>query len=161
MDETLSPVDEAAWNGFLQVQGLLMRQLDADLQRDHHLSHAEFEVLVRLLIQTDHRLRLSELSARSLLTLSGMSRLVARLEQSGSVRRVEASEDRRGAYAELTDEGKSRVRAAIKTHHADIRRHFLSLYSEQELESMARYWQRFLEREQEQQCRSDDSLLPS
>lgn len=138
-----TPLEQAAWGGLLFVHGTLVRQLDADLQRDHRLSHPEFEVLLRLSWEPGTRMRLSDLAAASLLTLSGMSRLVGRLANRGLVTREDAPEDRRGAYAALTRTGKRTLRAARKTHIRDVRRRFLGRFTERELEALAHLWQRF------------------
>ncbi len=89
-----------------------------------------------------HRLRIHDLAARSVLTRSGISRLVERLEQAGLVVREKATEDRRGAYAVLTKAGMTHFEAALRQHVAFVRRHFLALFSEAELEQMAVFWQR-------------------
>lgn len=59
-------------------------------------------------------MRIQDLTAQSILTQSGMSRAVERLEKAGLVTRESASEDRRGAYAVLTMAGLERFNAAIQ-----------------------------------------------
>ncbi len=149
MDGTLSAAEQAAWSSFLLMQGTLMRQLDADLRRASGLSHAEFEVLLRLSWAPDRRLRLSDLCAASLLTLSGMSRLVDRLARVGLVAKAGATEDRRGAYAVLTDRGLAHLHAAAVAHHGDVRRRFLSLYNDRELMDLACLLRRFTDHQQD------------
>ena len=147
MTTDFTPLERAAWGGLVAMHGKLRRRLDAALQEQHHLSHPEFKVLLFLSWAPEQRLRLSDLSAKSFLTLSGMSRLVDRLEQAGLVARSVAHEDRRGAYAQITPRGLALLRAARATDAAVVRQHFLSRYSEQELEAMAGYWQRFHDHE--------------
>ncbi len=142
MDDDFNSLEQDAWGGLLGMHGRLMKKIDADLQRHHHLSHAEFEVLLRLSWAEDHRLRIQDLAARSLLTRSGISRVIDRLSREGLVVREDASEDHRGAYAVLTKSGVSKFRAALRTHVAFVRRHFLSFFSEQEQEQMAEFWRR-------------------
>lgn len=149
MEDDFTPLEQRAWGGLLGMHGRLMREIDADLQARFRLSHAEFEVLLRLSWAPDHRLRIQDLAARSLLTRSGISRLVDRLTQVGLVRREEASEDRRGAYAVLTPTGLARFPAILSAHVAFVRRHFLGLFSEQELEQMAAFWRRVEARAEE------------
>ena len=57
-----------------------------------------------------------------LLSPSGLSRAVERLETRGLVQRMPCAEDRRGAYAALTESGRDLVRTAGATHAAGIRR---------------------------------------
>ncbi|HVG96186.1 MAG TPA: MarR family winged helix-turn-helix transcriptional regulator [Chloroflexota bacterium] len=147
VEDAFTPVERDAWGGLVVVQGRLRRRLDAALRDRHGLSHAEFEVLFLLshAPQTGARSgrRLSELSAKSMLTLSGMSRLVERLVRAGLVARSVAPEDRRGAYARLTGAGWERFGAAQETEAEVARAHFLALYEPAELETLARLWRRF------------------
>jgi DNA-binding MarR family transcriptional regulator len=76
-----------------------------------------------------------------------MSRLVDRLEQAGLLRRESAPEDARGAYAILTQKGQEHQTAAEARNVELVREHFLSLYSEAELEQMGAFWMRFLNHE--------------
>ncbi len=142
MDNPFTPSEQAAWGGLLDVHGRLMREIEADLQEHSHITHVEFEVLLRLSWEEKRRLRIQDLAARSVLTRSGMSRAVERLEKAGLVQREEAPEDRRGAYAVLTEAGALRLRSAAQAHAAFVRRHFLSHFSMDELEQMGRFWQR-------------------
>lgn len=141
-NDKFTPLEQEAWGGLLGMHGRMMRLIDADLQTHSRISHVEFEVLLRLSWETDHRLRIQDLAARSVLTRSGISRLVERLEQAGLVAREKATEDRRGAYAVLTEAGKTHFEAALRQHVAFVRQHFLALFSEAELEQMAVFWQR-------------------
>jgi len=88
-----------------------------------------------------------DLAAQSVLTRSGISRVVERLERAGLVTREGASEDGRGAYAVLTEAGVARFRTALRAHVVFVRRHFLGFFSERELEQMAAFWRRVEERQ--------------
>jgi len=105
-------------------------------------AHAEFEVLLRLWLAPEGRARLQDLAARSLLSRSGTSRAVERLERAGHVSRQDAEEDGRGAYAVLTEGGRDHFAAAAREHVALVRREFLSRFSAEELQQMAGFWQR-------------------
>lgn len=106
----LSAGEFAAWGGFLRVHATVVRALDAELRAAHQLPLTEFEVLLWLSHRPEHRMRMAELADSVLLSLSGMSRLVERLERRGYVQRETSPEDRRGAYAVLTHEGLVLVR---------------------------------------------------
>ena len=71
-----------------------------------------------------------------------MSRAVERLERAGYLTREQASEDRRGSYASLTDDGRRRFKLVAAEHVAFVREHFLSLFTEKELRQMAGLWDR-------------------
>ena len=87
-------------------------------------------------------MRVSELSAATLLTVSGVSRLVDRLVRAGLVVKEACEEDGRGAEVALTPTGRGRLRAARASHLADVRRRFLSRFSDGELEEMEGFWRR-------------------
>ncbi|MCL4544518.1 MAG: MarR family transcriptional regulator [Chloroflexi bacterium] len=145
MHNELTPRERAAWSGLYLARRKMERRIEAALQAEHHLSQGEVEVLLLLSWAPGRHLRLSDLAEKSLFTLGGMSQLVDRLERAGLVCRAVAGEDRRGIYAQLTDKGLAKLRAAKATEAALARQHFLSLYDERELDTMASYWRRFLE----------------
>jgi DNA-binding MarR family transcriptional regulator len=142
MQDDFTPLEQAAWGGLLGMYGRLFRLIDADLQAHSQITHIEFEVLLRLTWEKGHRLRIQDLATRSVLTRSGVSRVVERLEKIGLVKRERADEDRRGAYAVLTEAGAARLETALPAHVAFVRRHFLTYFTEQELEQMGALWKR-------------------
>jgi DNA-binding MarR family transcriptional regulator len=142
MENGFTELERDAWGGFLTTYARINRLVEDDLQSHSRITHVEFEVLLRLSWEPNHRLRIQELVARSILTRSGVSRMVDRLVKAGLVIRVGASEDRRGAYAVLTDAGAERLRTALGAHVAFVRKTFLAHFTEQELEQMAGFWKR-------------------
>jgi len=143
MSKTFSELEQNAWGGFLGIYAKMNRIIEEDLQAHSHITHVEFEVLLRLSWNETHRMRIQDLAAESILTRSGVSRVVERLEKAGLVRREEAPEDRRGAYAVLTEAGAERFRVAAQKHGECVRANFLSKFSEGELETMGEFWGRF------------------
>ena len=114
----LSSEEFAVWAGFLQSHAALARELDADLRGAHGLPLTEFEILLWLANRPCERMRMAELADTVLLSPSGLSRAVERLEARGLVQRIPCNEDRRGSYAALTESGTNLVRGAGATHHA-------------------------------------------
>ncbi len=88
--------------------------------REHDLGDVGFEVLLRLGRSPEGALRMSDLTAQTSLTFSGITRVVDRLEGSGLVERRSCSFDRRITYAALTDEGRARLEASLPGHLAII-----------------------------------------
>jgi DNA-binding MarR family transcriptional regulator len=129
----LTPAELAAWRGLLRLHSALIRELDAELVAAHGLPLRSYEVLVFLEGAPDRRLRMSDLSRSVLLSASGVSRLVDRLEGEGLVCRRRCEQDGRGFYAVLTEAGEERLRAARPTHLAGVRHLFLSHYTTGEL----------------------------
>ena len=146
MENGFSEIERNAWGGFLSGYARINRIVEEDLQEHSRITHVEFEILLRLSWDENHRVRIQDLAAQSLLTRSGVSRVVERLEKAGLVTREEASEDRRGAYAVLTEEGIERFQKAAKFHTAFVREKFLGLFNEQELEQMSVFWKRLQEK---------------
>ncbi len=142
MTEGFSQTEHDAWGGFLKTYAYINRLIEADLQEHARITHVEFEVLLRLSWQENQRLRIQDLAAQSILTRSGLSRVVERLEKAGLVIREEACEDRRGAYAVLTEAGVERFRTASQAHLVFVRQNFLGLFNEEELKQMAEFWKR-------------------
>lgn len=141
-EDDFTKLEMAAWGGLLGMHARLFKEIEADLAASAGISHAEFEVLLRLSWAEGRRLRLQELAERSILTRSGMSRVVERLEKAGLVTREAAREDGRGAYAVLTRQGLGEFRKALRSHVALVRRLFLKRFSARELEQMSEFWGR-------------------
>jgi len=137
----LSRDELAAWRGFLRVQSSLLRQLDAELSATHDLPLRSYEVLLLLEGAPHRRLRMTDLSRSVLLSASGVTRLVDRLEREGLVARERCPEDGRGAYAVLTEAGDGRLREARATHLAGVRRLFLDRLEGDDLQRLATYWE--------------------
>lgn len=142
MISSFSPLESAAWGGFLSAYARLDRAIDADLLAHDGIRHVEFEVLLRLWRQPDRRLRIQELAAQSLLTRSGVSRLCDRLVRMGHLTREAAPEDRRGAYVVLTSQGARVFETAAKRHMALVREQFLGRLTESELQQLGALWPR-------------------
>lgn len=132
----LSEAEQATWRGFLELWRLLMTQLGSELQRDHGLSHADYEVLVVLSEAPGHRVRMSDLSARALLSRSRLSHQVRRMEQAGLVRREDCPTDRRGAFAVLTEHGWQTIQAVAPDHVRSVRRHLFDHLSDQQVHDL-------------------------
>jgi DNA-binding MarR family transcriptional regulator len=137
----LGPEELAAWRGFLRVQSSLFHQLDAELSATHDLSLRSYEVLLLLEDAPQRRLRMADLSRSVLLSASGMTRLVDRLERDGLVGRERCPEDGRGYFAVLTAEGDRRLQEARVTHLAGVRRLFLDRLDGDDLKRLAAYWE--------------------
>jgi len=135
----------AAWKGLLRVHASLMKALDAELEATHRLPLTSYEVLIQLADAPEHRMRMCDLADSVLLSRSGMSRLVDRLERDGLLERAACANDARGSFAVITPAGLELLERARPTHHEGIRRRFLEHFSEQELELLGGFWARVLE----------------
>jgi DNA-binding MarR family transcriptional regulator len=134
-----------AWRAFIHANARLLRRLDEELQAAHGLSLAEFDALLQLVNAPGRRLRMSVLADRVLLSRSGITRLVDRLEGSGMVARSACVTDARGAEAALTDRGLERLRAASHTHLEGVRHYFLDPIGDAERGAVERAMARILD----------------
>jgi len=124
--DPFSPEEFAAWRGLLQLRENVTRAIDERLRADHALSLDDYGILITLVGQPDQRQRMSQLGEQRLLTPSGITRAVARLEERGLLRRDQDPADGRAYFATLTPEGVRQLRAAQRTHHAIVRELYLS-----------------------------------
>jgi DNA-binding MarR family transcriptional regulator len=107
-----------AWSETLRRHARISCALERELQTAHGLGVSEFEVLEWLAMHGKDDCRMQELSEGVHLSQSALSRLVGRLEADGLVFRRLCQADRRGIYACITDEGRSRYEAARPTQRA-------------------------------------------
>jgi DNA-binding MarR family transcriptional regulator len=141
------PLDERelrAWRGMLRVHATLTKALDAELDAEHGLPLSSYEVLLHLADAESQRMRMSDLAATVILSRSGLTRLVDRLEREGLIARESCPSDARGAYAALTTAGRRKLDAARATHLAGVRSQFLQHFSDEELDALGAAWERLL-----------------
>jgi DNA-binding MarR family transcriptional regulator len=139
----LGETELAAWRGFLQTYAVVVRELDAELQAAHGLPMSSYDVLVTLESAPEGKLRMRELADRVLLSRSGITRLVDRMEREGLIERRDCPDDARGLLAVLTDSGRQRLEAARPTHLEGVRRRFLAALSQDEAVRLGKLWERF------------------
>lgn len=132
-----------AWRGLLKVHARLTKALDADLEVTHGLPLSHYEVLMHVADAGEERMRMCDLADSILLSRSGLTRLIDRLERDGLVERASCSSDARGAFAVLTPKGREVLDAARATHLAGVRALFLEQFSQDEQEQLGRFWDRF------------------
>ena len=146
-DMTTRPDPErmTAWRSFLRAHAFLTRRLEGELLAEQDLPLASYDVLVQLVEAPEGRLRMTQLADRVLLSRSGLTRLVDRLERDGLVRRAAAPEDARGTLAVLTEAGRDRLRTASRTHLRGIAEHVTSKLSAEEAAVLTRLMSRLLE----------------
>jgi DNA-binding MarR family transcriptional regulator len=126
----------------LRAHAALTRELDAQLAREHKLPLSSYEVLLFLADAPDGRMRMAELAESVLLSRSGLTRLVDRLEREGLLERKPCESDARGFFAEITPKGRRLFDAARRTHLEGVRSLFLSRFSRDELRALGDLWQK-------------------
>jgi DNA-binding MarR family transcriptional regulator len=126
-DPTLGP-----WIRFLRAHAALTRQLSTRLESEHGLTLSDFDVLAQLYFAPERALRRIDIARQVLLTASGITRLLERLERAGWVAKRSCESDARVTYAVLTDEGLRKFEAARASHVADLDELFASRLTNEE-----------------------------
>ena len=142
----LSDDEQQAWRAFVAGSQMLMHQLGRELQRDHGLTHNDYEILVRLSESPELRMRMTDLAEQCLLSKSRLSHQITRMEEAGLVARAVCPSDRRGAFAVLTDEGMRRLEKAAPSHVEGVRDHFIDRLSNDELATLGAAFRRVADR---------------
>jgi DNA-binding MarR family transcriptional regulator len=126
-----------AWRSYLQSHASILRELDADLIAEQGMTTRDYEVLLYLSQAPERRLAMSALAESTMLTRSGITRLVDGLVSAGLIERIACPSDARVSYAMLTDAGYEKLRRAGCSHVLSIRRLFLEHFTGEEIETLA------------------------
>jgi DNA-binding MarR family transcriptional regulator len=145
--EYLTDAEFRAWHGALQFTNAAMRAIDEALQREHGISIKEFDVLITLYNAPGRKLRMTELAEHVVLTPSGATHLVTRLEKEGLLQRTVDEEDRRSFFTALTPAGDRRLRDARPTHNDVVQDRLIRRLSAAQLETLGALWKRVLAEE--------------
>ena len=137
----------AVWREFLEAHAVVVGALEAELDAEHALPLAWYDVLVSLSEAPDQQLRMQDLASRVLFSRSGLTRLVDRMVRDGLVRRERCDDDRRGMYAVLTASGARRLRDASGVHLRGVREHFDRHLSDSDIRALHRAMRKVLDAE--------------
>jgi DNA-binding MarR family transcriptional regulator len=124
------------WRAFLRAHAGITRELERELTTQAGLPLAWYDVLLQLAEAPGRRLRMAELADRVLLSRSGLTRLVDRLQAEGLVCREPSPDDARGTFTVLTEAGFTALRRAAPVHLAGINRHWLAHFDDDELRQL-------------------------
>ena len=124
MNVEIEPERMAVWELFIRTFGALIKTFEQELEESQGLALTWYDVLVQLHEAPDGRLRMQALADSVVLSRSGVTRLIDRMEKAGLVRREPSREDRRGYYAALTEDGRGLFLRAQPIHHRGIYEHF-------------------------------------
>jgi DNA-binding MarR family transcriptional regulator len=114
----------AAWRALITANALVLEKIERALAGASLPPLGWYDVLLELSGAPDGRLRMHELARAVVLSRSGLTRLVDRLEGAGLLRREPDPADRRGAYAAITEAGRATLRRMWPVYAAGIAEHF-------------------------------------
>lgn len=145
MTDWLDSEQQEAWRAWLSAGLLLREQLNKELQEQHGLTTADYEILVQLSEHPERRMRMSELAESTLVSRSRLSHQIDRMEKAGLVERQECRDDRRGYFAVLTQAGWDAIETAAPDHVASVRKHMIDRMTTSELQALGRACQKIIE----------------
>jgi DNA-binding MarR family transcriptional regulator len=117
-------IEMAAWRGFLEAYRRVIDVLETELRAETGMPLAWYDVLVHLSEAEHGALRMRRLADAILLSRSGLTRLVDRMEAAGLVERRACAGDARGIEAVLTPAGFQRLRETAPVHLRGVHEHF-------------------------------------
>lgn len=135
-DIPLRSAEHRAFVALLRAHVATTRRLSSALENDHGLTLSDYEVLLHLAHAPDRMMRRVDLARSVLLTPSGITRLLDRLERWGYVDAAKCETDARVTYAHLTDAGHDKLSNAARTHVEDIRLEFAERFSADEVDAL-------------------------
>jgi DNA-binding MarR family transcriptional regulator len=127
-----------AWYAMLQATTRLTERMNAELEAEAGIPLSWFEVLATLSWAPEACCRMGALADDLMLSRGGATRLIARMEEAGLVRREIPAHDRRATYAHVTEKGQAALERAAPIHMAKVEEYFQQHLSEEELDVLAR-----------------------
>jgi DNA-binding MarR family transcriptional regulator len=126
------------WRALVMGTTLLFDRLDNDLSREHGISLAEYEILVRLSEREGKRMRMAQLADSMAHSRSRVTHTVTRLEKSKLVERIKSPEDGRGVVCAMTERGWELLVTMAPTHVRGVRDNLVDLAEPDDLAAIGR-----------------------
>lgn len=126
-----------AWEAFVFAHAATVGRIERDLAAEGLVPLTWYDVLTALSSVPERRMRLYELAGQVVLSRSGLTRLLDRVEAAGLIRREPASDDRRGTFAVLTRAGDAALRRAWPVYARGIAHYFSDHLTEEEKRMLA------------------------
>ena len=126
-----------AWLALIRTHARLWDSLEAQVRRDHGLTMARYDVLAQVEL-AGGRMGLSELASSVVLSASGLSKLLDRMEISGLIRRDPDPADARSTFATITPQGLTLVRKVRRSHHKLLQTTFGAALDDRDVTDLTR-----------------------
>jgi DNA-binding MarR family transcriptional regulator len=136
----LSEPRRDAWYGLLRTHADITRRIDAELRARAELTLGEYDVLVQLSYGPAEGMRMHDLARAVVLSPSGLTRRVARLEQQGLVERI--AENARVVRSRLTRAGRAILARGAPVNLEVVQEMFLEQLDDEEAAALAALWNR-------------------
>jgi DNA-binding MarR family transcriptional regulator len=145
MNEKTNSIYIDTWRLFITTHATLIGMIDKEMTEADVVPLHWYDVLIELFEAPDHKLRMHELADKVVLSRSGLTRLVDRLEKAGYLQREVDPVDRRGFFTVITEEGIVALRDGWKVYERGIKEHFAQFLSEEEAAILQNAFTRMLE----------------
>ncbi len=136
MARWLNKDQQKYWRHYIAANTMLHDRLSRELQESFDLTINDYEIMVRLSESEQRQMRMSDLARKCFLSRSRLSHQIDRMAKAGLVNRVQCPDDRRGQYAQLTDQGMATLVAAAPTHVEGVRVHLLDVLTDDEFTAL-------------------------
>ena len=140
----LESTREEAWRSFITAHAVVIEQIERELAGAGLPPLGWYDVLLELSVASDRRLRMHELARAVVLSRSGLTRLVDRLEKAGLWRREPDPGARRGSFAGLTDKGAAMRERMWPVYARGIAEHFGEHLNDEEAKTITRAMKRVI-----------------
>lgn len=121
-----------AWRQFYPAFWRIYAAIEADLAAAGLPSLSWYDALYELYLAPGRHLRMNELAGRALLSRSGLTRLVDKLEKEKLIERKSCPSDGRVQHAVLTEKGVEMLRKIWPVYRAGIAKYFAAHLSDSE-----------------------------
>lgn len=125
-EKKIEDSDIEIWRNFLVYQSEIVYEIDSALKKADCISLAWYDILIVLERSKSKSLPMSELIQETVLTKSGVSKLLDRIQAKGLVTSKKSKEDARSLVIHITDEGSLEVRKTWKIYKEMIDQFFLA-----------------------------------
>lgn len=132
MKTTLPEGHLHAWRKYYASFWRVFAAIEADLAAAGLPSLSWYDALYELYLAPGRHLRMNELARSALLSRSGLTRLVDKLEKEKLIERKSCPSDGRVQHAQLTDQGIEMLRKIWPVYRAGIAKYFAAHLSDSE-----------------------------
>jgi DNA-binding MarR family transcriptional regulator len=126
-----------AWLALIRTHARLWDRVNMQMRHDSGLTMSRYDVLMHLEL-AGGRLGLSDLASTIVLSPSGLSKLLDRMEASDLIRRQPDPRDARSTFARITPRGRALVKKARQSHHAWLQRAFGDALDDRDVADLTR-----------------------
>ncbi len=138
------PARLAAWTALLHAESATVAAVARDLEREVGIPLEFHQVLFHLGHEPNGSSRMQDLARATLLSKSGLTRLIDRMVHAGLVRRTVYEDDRRGTLAVLTAKGRQLLQRSTPVFLRSVGTNFSSYLSDREVRELRRILRKLL-----------------